>query len=102
MRYDSAPQGYNKLAMTTSSHRFETSEFSTAPVLRECVAKAVRRYLTQAGDEVAEDLYRLVMREVEGPLFQEVLKHFDGNLTQAAATLGISRATLRKKLEDLS
>ncbi len=86
--------------MSLSPHRFETSELSTAPILRECVAKAVRRYLAQAGDDVAEDLYRLVMHEVEGPLFQEVLRHFDGNLTQAASALGISRATLRKKLEE--
>ncbi len=86
--------------MSLSTNRFETSELSTAPILRECVAKAVRRYLAHAGDDVADDLYRLVMREVEGPLFQEVLRHFDGNLTQAAAALGISRATLRKKLED--
>lgn len=86
--------------MNLSMHRSEASDIGTVPALRECVAKAVRRYLAQAGDEVAEDLYRLVMREVEGPLFREVLKHYDGNLTQAAAALGISRATLRKKLDD--
>lgn len=86
--------------MSLSTHRHESAEPATVPALRDCVVKAVRRYLAQAGDEVADDLYRIVLREVEGPLIQEVLRHYDGNQTQAAAALGISRATLRKKLEE--
>ena len=49
----------------------------------------------------ADNLYRLVMNEVEAPLIQEVLRHCRGNQTRAAAMLGITRATLRKKLADL-
>jgi len=41
----------------------------------------------------------LVLGEVEPPLFNAVMEYTQGNQTQAAAILGISRATLRKKLK---
>lgn len=69
--------------------------------LREHVARAVQRYLADLGDTVDGDLRAFVLREVEDPLFREVLNHFDGNQTRAAAALGINRATLRKRLKDL-
>ena len=51
-------------------------------------------------DEQAScELYDIVLREVEAPLFAEVLRHFEGNQTRAADALGINRATLRKKLK---
>ena len=37
----------------------------------------------------------------ERQVFTEVLKHTDGNLTQAARRLGITRTTLRTRLEAL-
>ena len=74
------------------------ADTSSQPALRECVARAVRRYLSDLDDHEVNDLYDLVLREVEGPLFTEVLRHCAGNQTRAAATLGINRATLRKKL----
>src|SRR6478672_260631 len=61
----------------------DRQDVSRAP-LRDHVATSVRRYL----------------RELEIPLFAEVLRHCDGNQSRAAAMLGIHRATLRKKLKD--
>lgn len=78
--------------------RAEAPEGSAEPALRECVARAVRRYLADLADHPACELYDIVLREVEAPLFAEVLRHFDGNQTRTAAALGINRATLRKKL----
>ncbi len=75
------------------------ADAASQPALRECVARAVRRYLVDLDDHESDDLYELVLREVEAPLFAEVLRHCDGNQTRAAATLGINRATLRKKLK---
>jgi Fis family transcriptional regulator len=68
------------------------------PALRECVARAVNRYLDDLGDSPAGDLYRLVIDEVEAPLLASVLAHCEGNQSRAAQALGLSRATLRKKL----
>ncbi|MFA5589611.1 MAG: helix-turn-helix domain-containing protein [Lysobacteraceae bacterium] len=67
-------------------------------VLRDVVAYSVRRYLHDLHDHQADDLYEVVLREIEAPLFREVLRHYDGNQSRAAATLGLNRATLRKKL----
>lgn len=68
------------------------------PALRECVSRAVDRYLSDIGDTSAGDLYRLVIDEVEAPMLASVLTHFEGNQSRAAQALGMSRATLRKKL----
>jgi Fis family transcriptional regulator len=71
------------------------------PALREAVSRSVRRYLSDLGDHRCDDLYRLVLGEIEGPLLDEVLTHCRGNQTKAAQLLGITRATLRKKLAAL-
>ena len=75
------------------------ADAASQPALRECVSRAVRRYLVDLDDHEVDDLYDLVLREVEAPLFAEVLRHCAGNQTRAAAALGINRATLRKKLK---
>jgi Fis family transcriptional regulator len=77
-----------------------TAVGGSQPALRDCVVQAVRRYLRDLGGHPVEDLHQLVMREVEGPLFAEVLRHYDGNQSRAAAALGINRSTLRKKLKE--
>ena len=74
-------------------------EPSLQPALRECVTRAVRRYLTDVESEPGEGLHALVMCEVESPLLREVLAWYGGNQSKAAAALGINRATLRKKLQ---
>lgn len=74
------------------------AESTLQPALRECVARAVRRYLDDLDSQTPEALYELVLSEVETPLLAEVLRWSGGNLSRAAAALGINRATLRKKL----
>lgn len=63
-----------------------------------CVTAAVRRYLAALDGHAAHDLHRLVIAEVERPLLATVMAHCDGNLTAAAALLGLNRATVRRKL----
>ncbi len=67
--------------------------------LRDHVSRSVRRYLHDFNGCDPDDLYEVVLREIEAPLFAEVLRHCDGNQSRAAACLGINRATLRKKLK---
>ena len=45
------------------------------------------------------DLYRVVLSEVEPAILDVVMKHVEGNQTDAAEMLGVSRGTLRKKLK---
>lgn len=68
--------------------------------LREHVATSVRRYLGDLNGSAADNLYVIALRELEIPLFSEVLNHCDGNQSRAATMLGIHRATLRKKLRE--
>jgi len=77
----------------------DRQDASRAP-LRDHVATSVRRYLRDLDGCDTDDLYNIALRELEIPLFAEVLKHCDGNQSRAATMLGIHRATLRKKLKD--
>jgi Fis family transcriptional regulator len=72
---------------------------AAVPALRDAVARATRRYLSDRGECEADSLYALMLSEMETALLSEVMKHCDGNQSRAAAVLGINRATLRKKLE---
>lgn len=69
-----------------------------ADPLSKCVAEALTTYLRQMDGHRVTDLHRLVIEEVERPLFETVVRHTEGNLTLAARMLGLTRSTLRKRL----
>lgn len=70
-----------------------------AKSLRACAEHALQNYFAQLGDTLPTNLYELVLTEIEIPLLEIALKQTDGNQTQAAQLLGLSRGTLRKKLK---
>ena len=78
--------------------RLTVSHNKKSEPLRHCVSDAMARYFQNLNGHGANNLYRLVMNEVEAPLLESVMKHTGGNQTLAASLLGISRSTLRKKL----
>ena len=66
--------------------------------LRDHAERALSDYLANLNGHRPARLYDLVLREVEEPLFRTVLDYAEGNQSQAAVILGITRGTLRKKL----
>jgi len=71
-----------------------------AITLRTQTADALDMYFTNLNGHIPGELYNLVIREVEEPLFRAVLGYVDGNQSRAAEVLGINRGTLRKKLRE--
>ena len=63
------------------------------------VKSTVSRYLEQLHGHDAIDLYAMVMSEVEKPLLEATLEHSGHNQSKAAKALGLSRSTLRKKMD---
>ena len=55
-------------------------------------------YLRLMADETVDDLYDLVLAEVEAPLLRAVMQHTNQNQSRTAEILGLNRGTLRKKL----
>ncbi len=63
------------------------------------VKQTVLRYLDQLHGHDVVDLYDMVMAEVEKPLIQAALEHAGYNQCKASKLLGLSRSTLRKKMD---
>jgi Fis family transcriptional regulator len=74
------------------------SEADNQITLRQNVQVAIRRYLEDMGHSQPECLYRTLMAEVEPPLIEEVLRYTQGNQSRTAKILGMTRNTLRAKL----
>jgi Fis family transcriptional regulator, factor for inversion stimulation protein len=62
-------------------------------------ATALSNYFTELDEQEPNQLYDMVLAEVEIPLLEAVLRYTKGNQSKAAIFLGISRATLRTKLK---
>ncbi len=77
---------------------FGVAQHKTEEPLRECVSDALDSYFRQMDGHNITDLYQMVISEVEQPMLEAVMEHAEGNQTRAAAILGMSRSTLRKKL----
>ncbi len=67
--------------------------------LRACVEDAMQGYFKQLEGHHTNDLYQMVLSEIEEPLFRSVLEYTRGNQSKASELLGINRGTLRKKLK---
>jgi Fis family transcriptional regulator len=68
--------------------------------LRDYAERTLSLFFANLNGHRPAHLRDLVIREVEEPLFRTVLEHVDGNQSQAAIILGITRGTLRKKMRE--
>ena len=66
--------------------------------INRTVAERVDEYLKIMCDEPVDDLYELVLAEVEAPLLRSVLRFTNNNQSKTAEILGLNRGTLRKKM----
>ena len=87
-----------KSDQSTEGLSIESKKTAHTP-LCEHVKQTIELYFAQLSDHDAVGLHALVIGEVEKPLLEAALKHAGYNQTKAAKVLGISRSTLRKKLE---
>ncbi|SFX66878.1 Fis family transcriptional regulator, factor for inversion stimulation protein [Marinospirillum alkaliphilum DSM 21637] len=67
--------------------------------LRESVNRALDNYFAQLEGQPVNNLYDLVLSEVEAPLLEAVMRYTENNQTRASSLLGLNRGTLRKKLK---
>lgn len=88
----------NPASALTVSTLNSQSQITNKP-LRDSVKQALKNYLAQLDGQDVNDLYELVLGEVEHPMLDMVMQYTRGNQTRAANMLGINRGTLRKKLK---
>lgn len=67
--------------------------------LREQVLGALDRYFAHFDHHDPKHVHRFVLEEVESALYESVMRFTRGNQSRAARILGVSRGTLRTKLE---
>lgn len=67
--------------------------------LQDLVYSLVTQFLSEKKSKSIDDLYEMILSEVEPPLLKAVMEKKRGNQLQAAKMLGISRGTIRKKLQ---
>jgi len=75
------------------------AQTTKASPLRTQAKIAIKNYLSQLNGNDVDDMYELVLSEIEAPMLEEVMQYTRGNQTRAANLLGINRGTLRKKLK---
>ncbi len=63
------------------------------------VRESLELYFDELNGQPPSELYDLVLSEIEQPLLEVVMAETRGNISKAAAFLGLNRATLRKKLQ---
>lgn len=80
--------------MTKINDKTELSTHSLA----EVVEQTIKNHLQTNGNNIV-DLYKLVIEEVEEPLYKCAIEYCRYNQSRAAAILGVSRGTLRSRLK---
>jgi len=69
--------------------------------LEALVARKLQNSLAQMDLQDLDNLYEMVLHQVERPLINIILQHTRGNQVRTAEILGINRNTLRKKIKTL-
>jgi Fis family transcriptional regulator, factor for inversion stimulation protein len=93
-------RGYSIMSGTETAEALTIGqEIGNQATLKNSVEKSIQSYFSKIGDTLVDNLYELVLAEIEEPLLKEVISFTRGNQSKAAILLGLSRGTLRKKLK---
>jgi Fis family transcriptional regulator, factor for inversion stimulation protein len=68
--------------------------------IEECVRDSLESYFKDLRGVEPHGMYEMIIKVVERPLFEVVMRQAEGNQSKAAEWLGINRNTLRRKLVD--
>lgn len=66
--------------------------------IEECIRDSLEGYFKDLRGVEPTAMYEMILRVVEKPLLDVVMKQAEGNQSRAAEWLGINRNTLRRKL----
>jgi len=66
--------------------------------IEECVRTSLEGYFRDLRGTEPDGMYDMMVRVVERPLLEVVMRQADNNQSRAAQWLGLNRNTLRKKL----
>jgi len=72
---------------------------TSQPTIDESVAFNLQKYFRDLDGSHPSAIYDMVLRAVERPMLEVVMKEAAGNQSRASDLLGINRNTLRKKLQ---
>ena len=78
----------------------QNSQKKVYTFLEKWLDKSIKQYVGEMNGEKNGHLHELIIRGIEKPLVEIVLKETNGNQTQAANILGINRNTLRAKITE--
>jgi len=65
----------------------------------EAVTRSLEKYFRDLDGTPPNSIYEMVLRAVERPMLEVVMRQASGNQLRASEMLGINRNTLRKKLQ---
>jgi Fis family transcriptional regulator len=71
----------------------------TPNIIDEAVTKSLEKYFHDLDGTLPTSIYDMVLRAVERPMLEVVMRRASGNQLRASEMLGINRNTLRKKLQ---
>ena len=84
----------NVIQMTSTA-----GEVTNTVSLNEAVKDSLETYFNTLDGNDPNNLYNMVLQQIEQPLMEIVMQQVDGNQSRAAECLGLNRGTLRKKLK---
>tara|TARA_B100001989_G_C24546705_1_gene471309 strand:- start:267 stop:509 length:243 start_codon:yes stop_codon:yes gene_type:complete len=67
--------------------------------LNHAIASILKSYLDKHQGFLPNNLHEIIIQKVEQPLIETILSQTNGNLSKTAKILGLSRITLRRKIE---